>query len=197
LALKSLKTPWESVSNLVYLEFQYQELWQNTKNLMQKEKLITGSADVAEKMLETGLKAVALQRYKHVEIMDLAERQRRDAIEDRTISQALENQAHNEAAHASWEIYLLELIDASYEDMDMERMRESARLNAAQHLEHDMHEMALEDTFIEMEAEAALEDASAILARINEYETMLKESLKELHNLKREQMQKGWENIEP
>jgi hypothetical protein len=195
LALKSLKTPWESVSNLAHLEGQYQELWQNTNDLMQKEKLIKGSADVAEKMLEAGLKAVALQRYKHVEIMDLAERQRREAIEGRTISQVLENQAHNEAAHASWEMDMLELIDASYEDM--ERVRESARLHAAQHLEHDMHEMALEDTFIEMEAEAALEDASAILARIKEYETMLKGSLKELHNLRMEQMQKGWENKEP
>jgi hypothetical protein len=195
LALKSLKTPWDSVSNLAHLEDQYQELWHNTKDLMQKEKLIKGSADLAEKMLETGLWAVALQRYKHVEIMDLAERQRREAIEGRNIAQAREHQAHDEAAQARWEIDMLEMIDASYEDM--ERMREIARLHAAQHLEHDMHEMALEDTFAEMEAEAALEDASAILARINEYETQLKESLKELHNLKMEQMRKRWENKEP
>jgi hypothetical protein len=187
---KSLKTPWEeSVSNLAQLEGQYQELWQNTRDLMRKEKLIKGCADVAEKMLETGLKAVALQRYKYVEIMDLAECQRREAIEERTIAQALENQAHDEAANASWEMDMLESIDASYEDM--ERMRESARLHVAQHLEQDMHEMALEDTFREMRAEVVILDASAILARIKEYETMLKGSLKELH------MRKGWENKTP
>jgi hypothetical protein len=193
--LKSAKTPWDSVSNLAQLESQYQEVWQNTKDLMLKEKVIKGSRDIAETMLEAALRAVAFQRYKHQEIMHLAERQRREAIEERHYFQTIENEAHKDAAQARWEVDMLESIDAAYEDM--ERLRESARMHAAQNLEHDTHEMALEDAFVELEAEAVLDAASKVLDRVQEYENMLKASLKELNDRKMEDMRKGWKNKEP
>jgi hypothetical protein len=48
-----------------------------------------------------------------------------------------------------------------------------------------------------LEAEAVLEQASAVLDRIQEIENQLKASLKELKDLKMEEMRKGWKKKEP
>ena len=194
-ALNGVKSPWDSVSNLEQLEGQYQELWENTRDLLIKEKAIKGSRDVAETMLETALKAVALQRYKHQEIIDIAKRHGKEAIQERHFNEAIEREATEGAEQAQWEVDMLESIDASYEDL--ERLRESSRLHAAEHLKHDTHEIAVEDAFVELEAEAVVEEATAVLDRIAEYEAKLKSSLKEVNDMKMEDMRKGWENPEP
>lgn len=126
------------------------------------------------------------------EIIDAAQSERKAATEEMLRAHCETVQAHNDVVAAEREARMLETIDAAYEDL--ERLREKSRSHAAQHLEKDSKDIEIENAFLELEAEAIQIQALEILDELKLYEAQLKESLKDLREIKNGKLLEEWKH---
>jgi len=147
--------------------------------------------EVAEEMLEKAAAAVAVQKYKFQEELDRAHEELVEADAELERVQALEKEAHGDAAGAELEASLLESIDAAYEDM--ERVRDMSVSHASHHLEDDLKDAEIDSIYKPMEAEDREEKAAETLDRLDANLKELRNSVQLLREEKRQRAMKEWD----
>lgn len=146
--------------------------------------------EVVQEMLEKAASVTAVQRYMAQDRLEEARMKHERAADDRQRASLWREKAHQDALGAEHEVELVESMNAAYEDL--ERVRDLSVAHAAHELEEGAKDLEIESTFRDLEAIAQMESAEEALIQLKVNEEHLKESLKQLREMKSDKAVKDW-----
>ena len=146
--------------------------------------------EIVEDMLEKAADVAAFQRYRMEEVVEEADDEMRHARSDRRAAHFVKENAHQEAEMAAHDAGMVKDFDGAYEDL--ERARDLSVVHADHLLEKDAERLELDAETLELEAGDRKKYALSMLKELQEKESELRASLKELRQHKNQRSLEEW-----
>lgn len=175
------------------LQEEYRSLQALLLNDLEQHKM-EEAKDVSQEMFEKAAETNAFQKYEQEEKLSEANEHLQQAMGDLERAQALQEEAHGDAAWAEDEAAMVESLDAGYEDL--ERLRDLSVNHAAHQLEEDARDLVVQATFEELKAEVEQEDAAELLRKLEQNKKILKATIQQLRDEKSQHLKDKWETHE-
>eukprot|EP00563_Minutocellus_polymorphus_P020786 CAMPEP_0197719684 /NCGR_PEP_ID=MMETSP1434-20131217/3335_1 /TAXON_ID=265543 /ORGANISM="Minutocellus polymorphus, Strain CCMP3303" /LENGTH=255 /DNA_ID=CAMNT_0043304451 /DNA_START=81 /DNA_END=848 /DNA_ORIENTATION=+ len=179
-------------SYLAELESEYSQL-QDSLLLELSTTNIHGhdhAEEIVEDMLEKAADVAAFQRYRMEEVVEEAEAEMKHARSDRRAAHFVKEQAHREAEMAAHDADMVKDFDGAYEDL--ERTRDLSVVRADHLLERDAKQLDWDSETLELESGDRKKYALSMLKELQEKESELRASLKELRQRKNQHSLEEW-----